>query len=412
MQKIYVLLRHDQQTAPYSLEEITQFDLKPYDLIWIEGASAGWYYPQEIAALHPYLSFLPKKAATVRQPGNVNPMVAAPIAVKAGLPPVTAPETVAPFVYSSKPASENIEEKVYAQFRSVEREPSAATATPAFSKKSQVPSLAVAMAVVLVVGFVFAASWMMNRQPEEQQYTALAEPVAEIPVQGAGQPSAAATGSRATSDPSGAARSNTANRKGAGKQTLSQAKQNRSTEAEMTSAIPDRVSADKPAVVVAEENSKQGAEEEEKPLNDAAEPVEKKKKLREKFLDLFKKKPEEQQQGEAEKAEPARGERTSTRRESGAELAQMVHVRFTVPNEWMMGIHGAKATLVNRSSETITKASVEVQYYNDDNELLQKKIISFGKIEAKGTQTIAIPDHPSATKVDYSVIAVTGKPAA
>jgi hypothetical protein len=78
----------------------------------------------------------------------------------------------------------------------------------------------------------------------------------------------------------------------------------------------------------------------------------------------------------------------------------------------MMGIHGAKATLVNRSSETITKASVEVQYYNDDNELLQKKTISFGKIEAKGSQTIAIPDHPSATKVDYSVISVTGKPAA
>ncbi|HVF81416.1 MAG TPA: hypothetical protein VM884_05765, partial [Flavisolibacter sp.] len=61
MQKVYLLLRNNQQTGPFGLEEIIKFDLKPYDLIWIEGKSAGWYYPQEIKALHPYLSF-------VRQP--------------------------------------------------------------------------------------------------------------------------------------------------------------------------------------------------------------------------------------------------------------------------------------------------------------------------------------------------------
>jgi hypothetical protein len=66
MQKIYLLLRSNQQTGPYSLDELIQFELKPYDLIWIEGRSAGWYYPQEIPALQPYLAFLkqPPSAST------------------------------------------------------------------------------------------------------------------------------------------------------------------------------------------------------------------------------------------------------------------------------------------------------------------------------------------------------------
>jgi hypothetical protein len=139
-------------------------------------------------------------------------------------------------------------------------------------------------------------------------------------------------------------------------------------------------------------------------------PQEKKKTLREKFLDLFKKKPEEQK---TEETQPAgNGERSSTHREAGANLAQQVHVRFTVPNDWMMGIKGAKATLVNRSNETVTKATVEVLYYDDDNQLLQKKVVTFSKVDGKDTQTIAIPDHATATRVDHNIVSVLGKPAA
>ncbi|HEY1023299.1 MAG TPA: hypothetical protein VGE06_13355, partial [Flavisolibacter sp.] len=146
--------------------------------------------------------------------------------------------------------------------------------------------------------------------------------------------------------------------------------------------------------------------------SETAEPQEKKKKLRDKLFDIFRKKPAEASQDEATPAEPAPGERTASRREESANLAQMVHVRFSVPNEWMMGIHGAKATLVNRGNETVQKATVEVQYFDDDNQLLQKKIISFEKVGAKGSKTVAIPDHPTATKVDYSVVSASGKPAA
>lgn len=55
MQKIYLLLRNNKQTGPYSLDEIIASELKPFDLIWVEGRSAGWRYPSEIDSLKPYL---------------------------------------------------------------------------------------------------------------------------------------------------------------------------------------------------------------------------------------------------------------------------------------------------------------------------------------------------------------------
>ena len=51
MQKIYSLLRNNKQSGPYSLEELLQLNLKPFDLVWIEGKSGGWSYPSEIDAL-------------------------------------------------------------------------------------------------------------------------------------------------------------------------------------------------------------------------------------------------------------------------------------------------------------------------------------------------------------------------
>ena len=55
MQKIYRILRDNKERGPLSLEELLELKLKKYDLIWIDGRSAGWRYPSEIEALKPYL---------------------------------------------------------------------------------------------------------------------------------------------------------------------------------------------------------------------------------------------------------------------------------------------------------------------------------------------------------------------
>src|SRR5688572_25753828 len=51
MQKIYLLLRNNKQTGPFTREELLQLGLKKHDLLWVEGKSAGWRNPEEIAEL-------------------------------------------------------------------------------------------------------------------------------------------------------------------------------------------------------------------------------------------------------------------------------------------------------------------------------------------------------------------------
>ena len=70
MQKVYLLLRNNQQTGPHTLEELLQKELKPQDLIWVEGRSAGWSYPSEIDIIKPYLHWntLPAKPEPTTEP--------------------------------------------------------------------------------------------------------------------------------------------------------------------------------------------------------------------------------------------------------------------------------------------------------------------------------------------------------
>ncbi len=50
----YLLLRDNKQTGPYTVEELAAKGLKAYDLVWLEGKSAAWRYPSEIAELKPF----------------------------------------------------------------------------------------------------------------------------------------------------------------------------------------------------------------------------------------------------------------------------------------------------------------------------------------------------------------------
>ncbi|HVS97052.1 MAG TPA: DUF4339 domain-containing protein [Puia sp.] len=48
---MYLLLRNNKQSGPYSLDELKSMGLKAYDLVWVEGRSAAWRYPCEIEEL-------------------------------------------------------------------------------------------------------------------------------------------------------------------------------------------------------------------------------------------------------------------------------------------------------------------------------------------------------------------------
>src|SRR5215217_4037855 len=56
MQQVYMLLRHNQETGPYTIDELLQQQLNSNDLIWVEGTSLAWRYPEEIKELKAILN--------------------------------------------------------------------------------------------------------------------------------------------------------------------------------------------------------------------------------------------------------------------------------------------------------------------------------------------------------------------
>ena len=84
---MYRVLRNNKEQGPYSLEELVQHSLRPFDLIWVEGKSACWRYPPEIDELKPFLgsasdsilqtSFKPVQPAIQEQQKELQPYNAA-----------------------------------------------------------------------------------------------------------------------------------------------------------------------------------------------------------------------------------------------------------------------------------------------------------------------------------------------
>lgn len=413
MQKVYLLLRQNRQTGPFTSEELLQFDLKPHDLIWIEGNSAGWYYPQEIEALRPHLSFLQNAASkttdaadfsspswqTVSSPKKI--FVAMPAASAAGQEPAATPVSK---TAQSQPVTPSQPEEQKAQYTTGPAATETGDTNRIAEKKKSVMTAQPVVAAALLLSLGFGAWWALKPAAVQgvdnslaaQPTTALpAETIEEEPV--AEEPQAESTKTVAIKTQKSTEAVLT--KKSVVATTVS------SQPVEPTATNPVPAQTDNEAEPVAKEETAPSTEDNTTPATTEA-PKEK-KKLKDRIAELFRKKPEEKST-EAKPVEEEDGRRQSTRREAGSNLAQLVTVRFDVPNDWMMGIKGAKATLTNRSSETLLRAAVQVTYYNDDGDVLDKKTIAFANVKARQNQTVSVPDHQTATRLEYTVLSAQG----
>ncbi|HVU96192.1 MAG TPA: hypothetical protein VHE34_13270 [Puia sp.] len=81
---MYLLLRNNKQSGPYSVDDLKSMGLKAYDLVWLEGKSAAWRYPcemEELSAFAPPVEEQPfdrfyKKPVTTAKPAE-EPVVTA-----------------------------------------------------------------------------------------------------------------------------------------------------------------------------------------------------------------------------------------------------------------------------------------------------------------------------------------------
>jgi hypothetical protein len=156
------------------------------------------------------------------------------------------------------------------------------------------------------------------------------------------------------------------------------------------------------------------AEEKNQPVVTEA-PKEKKRSLKQLFGGLFKKNKRDEATQETRSADNSDNQRNSTQRGEESipalvDISDAVDVKANKDNDdWMMGVQGLKLTLYNRSTMTLKNASVEVLYYSEQNNLLQKKLINFSNIPSGKSQVIAAPDHRLADHVDYKILSATGE---
>ena len=115
---LYRLLRSNKETGPHTQEDLLAMGFKPYDLIWVEGKSAGWRYPSELPEFktvapaieeQPYDRFYKKPAVTtvVAKETPAQPIYAAATstAIASEVAPVPATPMYQRPVYTPAPAT-------------------------------------------------------------------------------------------------------------------------------------------------------------------------------------------------------------------------------------------------------------------------------------------------------------------
>jgi len=451
MSKIYLLLRNNLQNGPLSIEELVAQELKPTDLIWVEGRSAGWSNPSEIESLKPFI------AATTHTSSSPTPYSFQPTteASKTEEPKpskkifVSLPDSIR--LKQDTPASAtpaDLEKKAEALRKRAEafagqklaslNEPSLQTNysrtvdeveedfTGWFYQRSQQKKkeakkrkqiLAGVVIALAAGGFLISQSFFPNKKdlvvantvsnptvPAQQNELTQTKP---LPTEAEVITIDEKPGTEATIQPLTKPKPE---KKAVPSPSLSITE---SSGNEQATSNPDNENAK--AVYTKPEATQESNES-------ASSTPEKKKGLKGLFDKLKNKKKDEQPVEEETVARTTtneRGERVGQKRgNSGSgeavtipeiSLSQIELKSTQKTAEWMMGIVNQKVKLTNKSSHTIETAIVEVIYYGEENNVIEKKKLSFSNISPKRSQTLPVPDHRMAMKADYKVVSAEAK---
>ena len=460
MHQVYLLLRNNQQTGPHSLEDLVRLKLKPFDLVWVEGRSAAWQYPDEVAALKPYvpetpvadLPYMPIATAVldrqeampvaaipptpaqtkkifVSLPQTIAPMAAAQPAI----PPTPKPEEIfipaIPARPAAAPSPTEPEVKYAKTLHQVEEDYTHWVFRQKTKKKSRIAGkyMATTALVLAVIGGGYyllsnpsltdahlPASGTAAVQPVAAQTVATPAPALARPVPPVAMPAPADT----------------------------KPEQKHKQVKALAAAAPRQKSGTALPAPVAQKPAPQESRTAD-PAIQAADPAPdagtvtpaKKKKLRDVIKDIFSKS-KRKQEAAAQPEVPVKGSapaagdpKPATNRQAARRsdetrtdaavaapqevhttpLAEQVEISSNAPDSWMMGVTGLKVTLHNRSAATLRNAAVDVLYYDQNNRLLEKKTIYFNNVQPKGKQTLAAPDHKWADHVAFKVVNITAK---
>lgn len=458
MHKVYLLLRNNKQEGPYSLEEILSLGLKPYDLIWVEGRSFSWSHPSEVEALKPHIAAeapTQKPIPIAREEHKTEPIASSTSSKKVFVSlPGNKERTAAP-VQTSEPQAIDIERKAeelrkraesYLQSKSavgeeftetkysrslneVEEDYTSWVYNKVSKKKSnKKPLVLTATAVFVLVSGYFVINAMSSK--DETNTAAASKPVntiEKIEKEEREESTVSVNNIRPEEEYKGAVNQGNAivkkgssTKKGAEKESKVSANTPK-PKAYSSIPAPTTANADAPQETAQTEIDNSPNRNTSEPI--ATQPEAKKKTLKEKIGGFFEKIKSKKTEGaETGEEQPTPGtttngsERKATKRgesetASGgsADLSSFVKVSTNQSSgNWMMGVRGLKIILRNNGSEAIKTAVVEVRYYNDENSLLDKKLVQFTNVPAKKSATQSAPDHRLADHTEVNLVSAVG----
>jgi hypothetical protein len=512
MQKVYLLLRSNKQTGPYSLEELLQLNLKPFDLVWMEGRSAAWQYPSEIPSLKPYVPETPHADAPFKpiatsvmeekltqqadpnsQQVNPNPYSQPqnPIPQKTEAPKrvfVSVPKTYTQANEQKTFATQNsyaehraymppVEMPVVEKKIEVKQEiPSYAQASSSYrhqtavgeeeevhtnysrslndveedytnwvykqktKKKASINPKDLVLAV-LILAVIGGGYYVMSKPSVANSVL----PTNKTTSQSIQQPAENTTGNSGETEPkeilSPEQRMNpTANNVQTSAQTNNKPGKQAKTiktknplivsKGQTSSSVPSSQNPmpvekttpnihDNNEVVINEPPVKQqpkenATEKKKEKFGDVIKGIFSKKDRRDETKNdqvvLEDPKPSTNRQATRRDADDnSSTDNTSSNQISTSELMQQVDLTSNSPGSWMLGVKNFKITLRNRSNVTIQTASVLVNYYNENNDLLEKKLLYFNNVAPKSKATVPAPDSKFADHVEFKLTTVSAK---
>lgn len=408
MQKVYLLLRDNQPSGPYSLADLESVHLTEKDLVWDISKNSGWCYPFEMGlpftlspgAEEKKVAYNPIKTQTAgEQPEKL-------VKEEEEKPSVSSFDDTDLTIDQLSQKITQIRQKlmfVEEHMRDDLTPPPAPepvkTELPKKEKKKRSRWKLLAAAAVLIVLVITSLGFLVYQNQNEQNSTAKKKPVItyvdpstlEVP-----EADANAVGPETLDSVAAAAavRANDSTRiaeeklKAAGKPTATSKKK--------VNKKPVTVQKKKNTTVDSISDRMLTKEETEQDLPVRVNYVDVEAERRtffQKILDLFRSK-------------------ENTNATTGAKLAgditDYLDVKVNTTNyKWLKGVQGLTLTMVNRSTKTIVNATVNVVYLNKDNNIMEKNSIRFRNIRPNKAQTIAAADHPFADHAGYEIVAIT-----
>ena len=423
MYQSYLLLRNNEQTGPYSLEQLLQLDLKPFDLVWEEGRSAAWRYPGEIESLQSFIEHAPGVAQAISGDtvSRVNTSIT-PKKVFVSMPgkktpaptPVQKDETDPDAIISQRAESLRLRVQQYASENHPAVPPPLSNSfyekeepTYSYFQKSTRKNKISSRQIMILSGIILAAvlSWYFISNDD------VALPDVKPPATSVSSiPTAAPVENEANLPvPSLPVKSNP---ELFVREVAAPSKKPRASQPVKPEKLPEtelviNTTPPPPNHVTNEAVNENDAG---MPVNDPPAPKKEKKKLREVVRNIFNPKDKEPADVPADETPvPATGRKANKRNNTGDVVTAGEAVRNNIDissndkGNWMMGISGMKVTVRNRNNLPVSSVIVTVTYLDVNNKLLEKKELNFKNIPANGKLTLNAPDHRWADHTEISL---------